>query len=112
MSHYDLTKLRAMAQGNEAFVQRMIGVFLEHTPEQVRQITEYFHNHNLPKVSALAHKIKPSIDLMGIEELKTVIREIELKAKENQEDDLPSLIDRLNTIINLVFKDISKELAA
>ena len=112
MSHYDLTKLRAMAQGNEAFVQRMISVFLEHTPEQVKQITEYFQDHNLSKVSALAHKIKPSIDLMGIDELKTVIREIELKAKDNNEENLSMLIARLNSIIGSVFKDISKELAA
>jgi CheY-like chemotaxis protein len=71
---YDLSTIRSISRGNESFVLKMVNLFIENTPLQVMEMEERYYSHDLKAMAALAHKIKPGIDNMGIISLKETIR--------------------------------------
>ena len=109
MPHYDLSELRTMSQGNEGFVKKMINVFLETTVESLDELVEHFNKGEFSDVSSIAHKIKPSIDLMGVSELKDVVRAIEKNGKEGGEE-LGTLVPKLEEVLRMVFEEMKGEI--
>ncbi|MEP7141737.1 MAG: PAS domain S-box protein [Ferruginibacter sp.] len=99
---YDLSIIRAISRGNDFFILKMVNMFIEHTPVQVAEMEAKYHQNDLKGMGAIAHKIKPGIDNMGIVSLKETIREIEKTGKAGIDND--SLEDLLQTV--------SKNLAA
>jgi PAS domain S-box-containing protein len=77
---YDLTKLEAIARGNTSFVNKMVNLFKEQAPATMLEIEEAYAQQNFEKVGKLAHRLKPSIDNMGISSLKETIRDMETNA--------------------------------
>lgn len=55
----------------------MIGLFMETMPPAVLEMKQHLSDKNWAALGAVAHKIKPSIDTMGIDLLKEDIRSIE-----------------------------------
>jgi HPt (histidine-containing phosphotransfer) domain-containing protein len=108
MKHYDLSELITMSQGNTDFVTKMVTVFLETTKESLEEILKHFEKKEIANVAALAHKIKPSIDLMGITELKEVVRTIEKNGRSTG-DDLDVLVPQLVSVLRLVFDEMEAE---
>lgn len=108
MKHYDLSELEAMSQGNTEFVSKMVTVFLETTKESLEELLKHFGNKEYANVAALAHKIKPSIDLMGIAELKDVVRKVEENGRADG-DQLESLVPQLAEVLRLVFDELEQE---
>ena len=105
MSYHDLTELKEMAMGNEEFIQKMITVFLDTTQESLTEMLEAFEKGDYDTVSAIAHKIKPSIDMMGIADLKEPIRTIEVNAKESG-DQLSVLMPQVDKVLTTVFDEL------
>ena len=110
MGFYNLDGLKEMAQGNEDFIKNMINVFLEHTPPILEEVNQAFKQGDLQKVGELAHQIKPSIDLMGIESLHQEIRDIEQKGKKDTVEGLDEQIKNLNTVLTEVFDTMKTEM--
>jgi PAS domain S-box-containing protein len=101
---YDLSKLHDIARGNAAFIDKMVTLFIEQIPPAVKEIQEAYDQKNYEIIKKVAHRIKPSIDNMGIATLKPVIREIELLALENPHS--PKLNDLIKQIDNTLKKVI------
>jgi len=78
----DLSFLQEVSDGNNEFAVKMIKGFLEHTPDSLKKITLNAENKQWERVRAIAHRIKPSIDFMGINSLKEDIRLIEEYSQE------------------------------
>ena len=74
---YNLEQIELMAEGNKEFVMTMVNMFVELTPELVNRIKKGLIDNNYDEIKSAAHKLKPSIDMMGIELIKNEIREIE-----------------------------------
>lgn len=108
---YDLSKLREMAGDDEAFVVRMVRMFLEQTPESLNNINQQYETGDLTQVRKLSHKMKPSIDFMGVESLKNEVRQIEAIADEGDPNNaLPELLEKLNRIGLQVCIQLEQEL--
>ena len=73
---YKLDKLYEQSGGNIVFVKRMAGLFLQTTPPILEEIKESMQQKEAEKVHGLAHKLKPSVDLLDIDE-KERVRKIE-----------------------------------
>lgn len=100
---YDLSKLEAISKGNKQFTNKMIQIFIDQTPKSVYELKEAYEKGNYEKVKALAHRIKPSVNTMGIDTLKNDLSEIEdsiLLLKSSKQMD--KLIYKLETVINNV----------
>ncbi|MCA8832409.1 PAS domain S-box protein [Hymenobacter pini] len=63
---YDLTRLRETAHGSTIFMQKIIGSFRTHTPATVEQLRAAAAAHDWPAVGSIAHKLRPSLQLLGI----------------------------------------------
>jgi PAS domain S-box-containing protein len=74
---YDLSNLEKLSKGNQVFINKMIAIFINLSQESSQKIRDGFKSGNYDVMKAAAHKIKPSIDQMGITTLKDVVREIE-----------------------------------
>ena len=102
-SLFDLSELEQLSRGNTAFVIKMAGMFCELTPPMVTEMIAAYHDRDLEKMGALAHKIKPSLDNLRVISLKQPIRDIELAGRENNFDpELPALLEKTEAVISKV----------
>ncbi len=74
---YDLKKLKEQTFGSDDFVKKMVELFCEVAVETTQNIEKALADNNGVLIKSYAHKIKPSIDTMEVNELKTIVREIE-----------------------------------
>jgi PAS domain S-box-containing protein len=106
---YDLSQLKLIAQGNKNFIHQMITLFIEQSTKSVAEINTAYANQDFETVSKVAHRLKPSLDNMGISSLKTTIRSIEQSATTLQtSDELEQMISALETTIKLVIQQLKK----
>lgn len=102
-SLYSLSKLNEIARGNKDFIDKMVNLFTDQVPAAVKEIEAAYLNKDFEQVKKLAHRIKPSIDNMGIQSLTTEIRQIETMAAEKQySGELQQLILHLDQVIQKV----------
>jgi CheY-like chemotaxis protein/HPt (histidine-containing phosphotransfer) domain-containing protein len=106
---FDLGQLQKLCAGDQAFIQKLLQMFLEIVPGYLQQIKFYQEEGNWREVAAIAHKLKPNIDTMGILLLKEDIRMLEKNAK-NETDipELPLLINRLELVMNEVLENVKE----
>ena len=104
---YKLDMLEKISRGNEAFVNKMIDLFIQQTPSAVSEIKEAYEAGDFAKVKAVAHKMKPSIDNMEIVSLVSDIRQIEALASQGKRSaELGILISKLDEVIEKVVTDL------
>lgn len=84
---YDLKVLNTMSRGNSEFVQKMIFIFISQTQEVISKVEDALANDDFLLVSQLIHKIKPSIESMGVLIILDDVRQLEKIAKESYDRD-------------------------
>ena len=103
---YDLTTIREISGGDEDFVNTMIALFIETVPANLRELNTSLQNKNWDMVSKMAHKLKSTLDSMGIHSISQDIRIVEQTAKTREFlDNIPALVA---TISNVVEKSIEQ----
>lgn len=83
---YSLDKINALSAGDSQFLQQVIGLFLQEIPEEINLIKEAIDTHNFEQVYASSHKIKPSLELLGLE--KAYHHNLELEAWTGKENEI------------------------
>ncbi len=78
---YNLDKINEMAEGDEDFVLSVVSVFLEEVPVDLEALEDAVTSKNFEQIYKLAHKIKPNVDLMGMEQTRANALDIELMGK-------------------------------
>lgn len=74
---YDLTMLESIGKDDKAFSDNIITIFVDTMPGNIEGLVHAFSENNFEQVGKIAHKMKSSIDLLGISSLKFVIRKLE-----------------------------------
>ncbi|MBL7930297.1 MAG: PAS domain S-box protein [Bacteroidia bacterium] len=106
---YDLSVLSKQI-ANPEYVKKMITIFSDQTRELVPEIRKAYAQNDLATVYKLAHRVKPSIDGMGIISLKETVRAIELAAHKNQNSEqLEQQLDALCNTLNKVLEQLARE---
>lgn len=82
---YKLDKIREMAEGDEEFIQSVISVFLQEVPEDLGGLEAAVGTGDYEQIYKLSHKIKPNVDLLGMERTRALALEMETMGK-NRED--------------------------
>jgi len=82
--NYNLESVREMAGGDEDFVKVIVETFLEEIPTDVKLMTEAIENENSAVAYQFAHKMKPNLQLFGMELMDQILTiEAWSKAKVN-----------------------------
>ncbi|MFD2244936.1 PAS domain S-box protein [Pontibacter ruber] len=103
---YDLSLLYKMSRGNEAFLKRSKQLFVDTVPVTVKDLILKEQASDWVGVSAVAHKLKSTIDTMRIEKLKEVIRYVEVAAK--AQEDLPQVSSSVRLVSDVMEKVVAQ----
>lgn len=106
---YNLSYLQEISHGDQAFLAKMIALFIEQIPASVAELNQAYANNELTQVKALAHKTKSSIDALGITSLQDTIRDIEnSEPGDHNGPALDALIQQLNQTVPLVIEQLKQ----
>ncbi len=97
---YDLSMLIKIAGNEASYLKKMISIFTEQAILSVNQLREAYQNKDLKTIYQVSHRIKPSIDGMGIISLKNVVREVEEMAR--QQNDAAPLKEQIEVICEVL----------
>ncbi|MBC9796956.1 Hpt domain-containing protein [Sinomicrobium weinanense] len=104
---YNLEKLEELSGGDRDFIVSVVSVFVEETPSDLQDLEQAVKAGNYDAVYKQAHKIKPNVDLLGMEGTKSLILQMEGQAKMN--DGLPA-IEEMYTLIAGQVREVITEL--
>ncbi|HZK64727.1 MAG TPA: response regulator [Puia sp.] len=109
---YDLTMIRSVSGGDPVFIKKMILLFIETVPQNVKELVDATDTQNWEQVSKMAHKLKSTVDSMGIKAIHGDIRKVEADAKARTNlDHLPYMVKQVETIVSLCIRQLHKEVA-
>ncbi|MFL5752332.1 MAG: PAS domain-containing protein, partial [Bacteroidia bacterium] len=109
----DLQALKELTDGDTAIMSQMISVFKTQTSESLNRLEEGVRSGNWKTVYEMVHKIKPSVDFIGIKQLKNVINEAEQYASEQSHlDALPVMITEITSVCREAIKELDEVVAS
>ena len=99
-SLYDLSMVRAVSGGDEAFIKKMVLLFIETVPPGVQDLHEALQQQDWVRLGKIAHKLKSTVDSMGITLIKDDIRLVENNGKHATDtEQLGPVVSRIATVI-------------
>ncbi|MFD2602744.1 PAS domain-containing hybrid sensor histidine kinase/response regulator [Flavobacterium suzhouense] len=108
---YDLKILNNMSKGNNEFVQKMISIFISQTEDVIDRVDKALVDEDFPLVSQLIHKIKPSIESMGILSIMEDVKRLEKIAKESSDrNQITILFIHIKNILLIVIEKLKEEI--
>lgn len=97
MPNYNLSAIEVVADGSKEFVKKMILSFISNTPEESNEMLLSIQNKDLESVKKTAHKIKPSLEMMGATDLIAINQGIELAVDQKDETEILRLVNSFIT---------------
>jgi CheY-like chemotaxis protein/HPt (histidine-containing phosphotransfer) domain-containing protein len=108
---YDFKLVEEIAGGDQEFIKRMMGMFVDTAPGLLSDLKLNIEAGNWDKASKIAHRMKSTIDSMNIKAIKVEIRQIETNGKQQVNlDEMPALLDRVSTVLTECIESVRKEL--
>lgn len=107
--YYAKENLSEIADGDQEFLKVLAQTFLEEIPPDLRSMEEAIYNENRELAYQFAHKMKPNIEMFGIDGLKD-ITSIEAWSKTSKNKS--SVISHLETLVvtlNHVFDELKAD---
>ena len=99
---YSLRQIEVISGGDKKFVATLIAMFLKLSDETIELLNEALESNNIEQIKRLAHKIKPSLDNLEVNDLHNEIRLLE---QYNPVTDCP---DNLRTVVRLVTRILTE----
>jgi PAS domain S-box-containing protein len=76
---YDLSMIEQMSRGKSEFVTKMIQLFVVLANETIDLLQKALSENDVKTIQKTAHKIKPTIELLGIVSLKDIVVDLETR---------------------------------
>jgi len=108
---YDLTMVHSVSGGDPSFIKKMVHLFIETVPLNVSELKKSAETENWDQAAKLAHKLKSTIDSMGIKSIHQDIRSIEANAKQKINlGEMASLIKKVESVITGCVQQLQAEM--
>lgn len=105
----DLSYIYEISDHDRDFIKELLVTFLKITPISLDEIKKAQAKNNWKEVGRIAHKVKPTIMLIGDELLSKKIKTIEQEAKQEANLDLlPNLILELDELCKHTISEIKE----
>src|SRR6478672_4027444 len=75
--HYNLSKVYALSENDDDFVMAIVSLFVNEVPSDLLLVKEGINEGKHQQAYASAHKIKPSLDLLGLTQAFEDVLQIE-----------------------------------
>lgn len=111
--HLNLGYFHSLTEEDLELKVKMMRIMLDETPEEVQKLKKYCMEENWDGVRAIAHKMKSSMQFLGLETTLELVKSIELCAKERTEltylhDKIRQVADDCNRAMELLNKELEK----
>jgi PAS domain S-box-containing protein len=107
---YDLSMVQSVSGGDEGFIRKMVALFIETVPQNVQDLKNAMQAENWEQVGKTAHKLKSTIDSMGIKSIRQEIRAVEANARQKEAlQDIPALVATVDSVIRECIEQLQTE---
>ena len=108
--NYNLAKVYALSDNDPEFVNQIISLFVTEVPLDLLQIKLGIKTKDHKLAYSYAHKIKPTLDLLGMDQAFQEILQIEAWTKtEGKKKEIKDTYDSVESQIEKAVKEISKD---
>jgi HPt (histidine-containing phosphotransfer) domain-containing protein len=108
--NYNLAKVYALSDNDPEFVMQIITLFVTEVPEDLKQIDLGIKNKDHKLAYSYAHKIKPSLDLLGMTVAFEEILQVEAWTKvEGKRKEIEHTFESIQNQIDKAVKEIKKD---
>jgi len=108
---YDLSMVRSVSGGDEGFIKKMVALFIETVPQNMQDLRKAMEAGNWDQVGKTAHKLKSTVDSMGIKSIRQEIRTVETSARQGESvTEIPALVEKISTVINACIEQLQEEI--
>ena len=105
----DLTYLTNMAGGNPEIVKEMIQIFIDQAQEYIVEMRKFLDDKDYLSLGRLAHKSKSSVAIMGMNDLASELKTLELLAKEGKEPEkYPIMVENFESQCNAAIIELNE----
>jgi len=108
---YDLSMVQSVSGGDEGFIRKMVALFIETVPQNMQDLKNAMKQENWDQVGKTAHKLKSTIDSMGIKTIRQEIRTVEANAKTKEAlQEIPALVAMIDNVIEECILQLKAEI--
>jgi len=108
--NYNLAKVYALSDNDPEFVMQIITLFVTEVPQDMKQIDLGIKTKDHKLAYAYAHKIKPSLDLLGMSVAFEEILQVEAWTKrEGKRKEIVDTFESIQSQVEKAVKEIKKD---
>lgn len=108
--NYNLAKVYALSDNDPEFVMQIITLFVTEVPEDMKLIDKGIEEKDHKLAYSYAHKIKPSLDLLGMTVAHQEILEVEAWTKrEGKRKEIVDTFESVKSQVEKAVKEIKKD---
>jgi len=108
--NYNLAKVYALSDNDPEFVNDILTLFVNEVPDDLVQIKEGIKKKDHKHAYSYAHKIKPTLDLLGMNVAFEEILQVEAWTKaEGKRKDIEHTFESIKTQVKEAIKEIKKD---
>ena len=100
---YNLAKVYEISENDTDFALQIVSLFLEEVPAEMKSIKTAIEDKDYTRTYAACHKIKPTLDLLGILQVETWTK------REGKRKEIKEVYKSLKDRIDLAIKEIKKD---
>ena len=100
-----------MSGGNADFIKEFLSLFLTNMPLSVDELEEGLKNKDFEKIRQSAHKMKPSLNYVGLKDTYETVATLEKYAREKSNfDDYAAMIKKISDECSIACIELESEL--
>ena len=108
--HYNLAKVYALSDNDPEFVLQIVTLFVNEIPEDIAEIKEGIKKKDHKHAYSYAHKVKPSLDLLGLKVAFEEILQIEAWTKiEGEKKEIKETFKSIKNQVKHAIKELKKD---
>jgi HPt (histidine-containing phosphotransfer) domain-containing protein len=108
--HYNLSKVYEISDNDTDFAQQIINLFVEEVPNELNAIREGIDEKDYAKTYASSHKIKPTLDLLGMDlAYEENLQIMEWTKSEGKKKEIKEVFKSLKEHIENALKEVKRD---
>lgn len=107
--NYNLEKVREIAGGDDSFVSVIVETFLQEIPPDMKSMQTAIENDNHKMAYQFAHKMKPNIDMFGIDLLKEIAAMEKWSDSNKPTSAIQDQLDQIISTLTIVLKELKED---
>ena len=103
--HYSIENLKEIAQDDPEFMAVVAQTFLDEIPPDLNAMVEAIHNDNKELAYQFAHKMKPNLEMFGVDVLKDISAIESWSKSSKNKSAVEDNVNHVATTLNAVFEE-------